>query len=114
MPRPIQPRENGPHPIAQELRKLRKAARMSLNAVEERHGVSAVVVGSWERGDREISVKKLDMALRWFGYRLAAVPIGPEAVRLPEDMAAELRAIADQIEENRALPPLQDPTASED
>ncbi len=86
------------HPLCAMLRQLRQAARLSLSQFEERHGIPAVVIGAYERGDRVPPLTKLDHILGCFGYRLAAVPLGVQAVRLPADMVAELRAIADQLE----------------
>lgn len=86
-----------PHPLCALIRELRAATRLSLAQFEERFGISAVVVGAYERGDRIPPVPKLEAILNCFGYRLAAVPAGTDAVRLPGDMVADLRAIADQL-----------------
>lgn len=87
-----------PHPICGLLRELRLAAGMSLGNVETLHGMSAVVVGSYERGNREPPVGKLEKALNIYGYTLRAVPLGAESIRLPSDIVADLRSIADQLE----------------
>lgn len=89
-----------PHPLCAFLRELRIEAKLSLSEVESRFGISAIVLGSYERGDREPPLRKIEAALKMYGYRLIAVPISGEvpAVRLSGDMAAELRAIADQLE----------------
>jgi hypothetical protein len=60
------------------------------------------VLGSYERGDRMPSVARADAVLHGYGYRIVAVPVDFDATRLPSDMAAELRAIADQIEKGKA------------
>ncbi len=97
-----------PHPLCVMVRNLRKAAGLSLAQFEARTGIPAVVVGAYERGDRVPPLSKLDAVLRSFGYRLAAIPIDAEAVRLPEDIVAELRAIADQLEARDSLPEVLD------
>jgi transcriptional regulator with XRE-family HTH domain len=101
------------HPICKQLKDLRVAARLSLSEAEKLLGVSAVVIGSYERGDRMPSLARIDAVLHGYGYRVAAVPVDFDAIRLPSDIAAELRAIADQIEKEShhddapELPPSQ-------
>lgn len=87
-----------PHRICVLLRQLRAAAGLSLAQIEERHGLPAVVVGAYERGDRIPPLHKLDKLLACYGYRLEAIPVDERATRLPEDMVSSLRAIADQLE----------------
>lgn len=89
------------HPVCKQLRDLRLAAHLSLTDAEALVGVPAIVMGSYERGDRQPPLSKLDAILRGYGYRLVAVPVDFDAVRLPSDMANELRAIADQIEKDK-------------
>jgi transcriptional regulator with XRE-family HTH domain len=89
-----------PHPLCRQLRQLRKAKGMSLAQFEDRSGIPAVVVGAYERGDRIPPLHKLEAVFQFFGYRLVAVPTDADATRLPTDMVAELRAIADQLEAN--------------
>lgn len=89
---------NEVHPVCKQMRDLRMAARLSLPEAEELTGISGIVLGSYERGDRVPPLAKADQVLRGYGYRLAAVPVDFDAVRLPSDMATELRAIADHIE----------------
>lgn len=94
----------GPHPLCRMLRELRHATRRSLAQIEAAHGIPAVVLGAYERGDRLPPVTKLDAILRQvYGYELRAVPMGSEATQLPGDTVALLRAIADQLEERDAL-----------
>jgi transcriptional regulator with XRE-family HTH domain len=83
------------------MRDLRFAAHLSLTEAEDAIGVSGIVIGSYERGDRQPPLAKIDTILKGYGYRLVAVPVDFDAVRLPSDMAAELRAIADQIEKEK-------------
>lgn len=65
-----------PHPTVVKLRELRTAAGLSLQGMQEEHFIPAVVIGSYERGDRKPSVNRLDEILHIFGYELVAVPIG--------------------------------------
>lgn len=100
-----------PHPLCVQLRMLRKAAGLSLNDIQVRYPEwSAVVLGSYERGDRQPPVPKLDAALRLYGWGLGAVPLSEKAVLLPDDMIATLRAIADQLEARDDLSSLSHPT----
>jgi transcriptional regulator with XRE-family HTH domain len=89
------------HPICKQMRDLRMAARLSMAEAEQLTGVSAVVLGSYERGDRIPPLPKADLILRPYGYRIVAVPVDFDAIRLPSDIAHELRTIADQIEKEK-------------
>lgn len=85
------------HPVLHMLRRLRKASGLSLTQAGIRLGLPSIVLGSYERGDRNPPLGKVEAILSAYGYTLRAVPIKEDAVRLPEDMAAELRLIANQI-----------------
>jgi transcriptional regulator with XRE-family HTH domain len=103
-----------PHPICVMLRRLRTAAGLSLTKVQEEYGITAVVLGSYERGDRVPSLHRADAALRVYGYRLAAVPIDDEvAQRMPEDMVASLRTIANSLERALDLHEMSDPSPAD-
>ncbi len=86
------------HPLCQQIRALRRAAGLTLTAFEDRSDIPAVVCGAYERGDRQPPLNKLDAIFDFFGYRLVAIPKDADATRIPSDMVAELRAIADQLE----------------
>lgn len=97
-----------PHALCTLARQLRKTAGLSLNRVEERYGIPAVVIGAYERGDREPPLRKLESILAIYGYQITAVPIGSEAVRLTGDMVSDLRAIADQLESTNGVSELSE------
>lgn len=101
----------GPHPLCAQLRELRKAAGYSLTDVQERHGFNAILVGSYERGDRIPPLPKIAALFKVYGYDLVAVPTGSNAVRRPVDMVAELRAIAQQLEVVNDVPTVPKPVA---
>lgn len=86
------------HPVCKQMKELRLAARMSLAEAQDLCGVPDIVVGSYERGDRQPPLVKVEAILNGYGYTLAAVPKDFDAIRLPSDMATELRFIAAQIE----------------
>ncbi len=86
-----------PHPICQLVRDLRIVARISLTQFETKFGIPGAVVAAYERGERNPPLSKIDQILRCFGYQLVAVPVDRRAIRLPGDLAAELRVIADQL-----------------
>lgn len=96
------------HPVCKTMRDLRNAAGLSLLSAEQRFGVSAIVLGSYERGDRNPPLTKIEQILNVYGYTLAAIPRDQLAVRLPEDLAAELRIIADFLEKKNVVPKLSD------
>jgi transcriptional regulator with XRE-family HTH domain len=86
------------HPLCVLIRDLRKSAGWSLERAADYIGIPAVVLGSYERGDRMPPLPKLDDILYAFGYELHATPTHRAVVRLPTDMAAELRMIAEMLE----------------
>lgn len=91
------------HPVIAKLRELRRAAGLSLQQVERSHGIKAVVIGSYERGDRRPTIDSLQQVLDIYGYQLVAVPRdrslgGRPTIRTPEQITDLLRAIADQFD----------------
>lgn len=97
---------SGKHPIMDEVRALRKALDLSIEAVAHQVGVTTVALGSWERGNRQPTLGAVDSVLAEFGYELRAVPIG-SAIRPPADstsvltgaeMVGHLRQVIAQLE----------------
>lgn len=94
------------HEIFAQLRELRQATGLSLAQLEARTGHRAIVVGSWERGDRHPTVEALDELLRVYGRRLAIVPIdepGAPKVWTDDEMVSALRGIAARLEGDQAV-----------
>lgn len=97
---PLHRSYRGPHRVCAFLRQVRRRNNMSLSRLEAEHGLSAVVIGAYERGDRNPPLWKLEAALNIFGYRLDVVPLDDNAARLPtEDVVATLRLLADFLAE---------------
>jgi transcriptional regulator with XRE-family HTH domain len=90
-----------PHFISMRLRELRIARGLSLQQIAAQHpDIPAVVLGSYERGAREATVRRVDyIAQTVYGLRLDLVPIGQTVARSSGDIVADLRAIADQLEQ---------------
>lgn len=89
------------HPLCARLRELRIAAGLSLAQIQERHGFPAVVIASYERGDRTPPVDKLDTLLRIYNHRLSAVPANDDRDLIGSntaDLAGTLRIVADRVE----------------
>ena len=85
--------------LGARLRSVRTQQGLSLQGVQERSGgrFKAVVVGSWERGDRAVTVERLAELARFYGVAVAALL--PEGGGLPgaaPDTAyrLDLRALA--------------------
>jgi transcriptional regulator with XRE-family HTH domain len=94
-------RTNQPHWLAVKLRALRKTAGLSLQGFEDKHGIAAVRIGSYERGDRTMSVPQAEQLLGCYGWRLTAEPVttGDTPPVLPrDDLARLLRSLADQVD----------------
>lgn len=87
-----------PHPVCNQLRELRRAAKLSLPQAGARSGISPLVIGSYERGDRNPPLARLEALLNCYGYTLVAIPKDFDAVRLPGSLVRELRLIATQLE----------------
>lgn len=88
-----------PHPICKQLRDLRYARRESLDQASKRIGLSAVAIGSYERGERQPPLPRLEQVFNAYGYTIVAVPKDFDATRLTGNMIRELRQIANQLEE---------------
>ena len=99
-----------PHPLCVLLRELRQATGLSLGRFQEKYGVSGVVLGSYERGDRIPPVPKLDEILAHLGYRLTVVPIDYTEVRRFDEIVDDLRSIANQLETIDGLRSLSEST----
>jgi len=93
------------HWIGPTLRELRQSMGLSLAQFEAKFGVSAVVFGSYERGDRRPSLEKADEILRTaFGKKLVVVDCDPseessDIVRTPAEMAEVLEDVARSLRE---------------
>lgn len=90
------------HPIALEMRRLRMQlpeASRSLSTREATTFIPAVVLGSYERGDRKVTLEQADKILAGYGKRLAVVdlnePTGPPS---RTKMAAMLRTVTWALE----------------
>lgn len=106
------------HPVVALLRDLRQAARLSLQQVERKFDIPAVVLGSWERGDRRPTVDGIQRVLDVYGWELVAQPRdrtrdGGPTVRTPAQNAAILRAIADQLDPEDQAEPEESPDTDE-
>jgi transcriptional regulator with XRE-family HTH domain len=81
------------HAVGMRLRQIRKQQRLSLQAVEERSSgrFKAVVVGSYERGDRVVSVNRLAELASFYGVPITellppgSVPHAPTGRMASED-----------------------------
>lgn len=94
-------RQSPPHPIVVELRQLREAAGWSQAQLATRTGVPAVVIGSYERGDRQPTLSTLEQLFTALGQEIAIRPTGsaePDYTRSAAQMAIDLRAIAAQLD----------------
>lgn len=86
--------------VGERLRKIRTQQGMSLHAVERKSGGrwKAVVIGSYERGDRAVSVHKLAEIADFYGVPVhELLPSGPtrgseQSSRLVLDLAAIRKA----------------------
>jgi transcriptional regulator with XRE-family HTH domain len=94
----VKTRKREPHPVCKQLRDLRGASHLSLDQAAKRYGIAAVVLGSYERGDRNPPLRKLEEILNNYGYTLVAIPKDYDAVRLIGNISRELRGIADALE----------------
>jgi len=85
--------------LGARLRGVRQQQGLSLHAVEERSDRKwkAVVVGSYERGDRAISVQKLAELAGFYGVPVAdLLPVGDTTVRseAPRRLVLDLDALS--------------------
>lgn len=103
-PPPPEPQTRHAHPLCRMLRDLRRARKRSLADIEAEYPwIRAIVLGSYERGDRTPPLDKLDAIFGIYGYKLAAVPIARVPVRTDKTIIEMLREIADQLAERDQL-----------
>lgn len=65
-------------PIADQMRTVRNQLGLSLEKAATRSGIPAVVIGSYERGDRQPTLPKARLWVESFGHQLLAVPSDAE------------------------------------
>lgn len=87
-------------PLRRQLIDLRRNTAMSLQTAGARLGVAAVVLGSYERGDRVPTVPILERILAGYGFDLLAAPKGTPAAltQVASDTAGQLRTLADRLD----------------
>jgi transcriptional regulator with XRE-family HTH domain len=92
--------------IGAQLRNLRKTAGKSLREIERLTGIKAMVLSSYERGDRAPTIYKVSEILSYYGKALAIVDSEDQykaLINVPktaEDIANHLEEIAHQIRNN--------------
>lgn len=86
------------HPLCVLIRNLRMSAGWTLAHASERIKIPAIVLGSYERGERTPPLNKIEQILNVYGYELVAAKASRTAIRLPTDMAEDLRHIAGVLE----------------
>lgn len=89
--------------VGARLRALRKRRRMSLQAVEEKSGgrLRAVVVGSYERGDRVASIRRIAELADFYGVPIDSL-VSDGTGRMPS--SAEGKIVLD-LDALREAPP---------
>lgn len=83
------------------LRELRRSSGLSLAQFQEKTGVPAVVMGSYERGDRKASLDRAEDLLAFFGKKIVVVDAeGTDSahIRTREELAGMLREAASLLE----------------
>jgi transcriptional regulator with XRE-family HTH domain len=91
------------------LRAIRQQQGLSLHGVERKSGGrwKAVVVGSYERGDRAVTVQRLAELAAFYGVPVAELLPGPAPAAVKDDPATKLVLDLEQlatIESDDALP----------
>jgi transcriptional regulator with XRE-family HTH domain len=97
--------------LGKRLREVRKGLGLSLAAVEEKSGGrwSGVVVGSYERGDRSITIARLHGLCAFYGMSPSAVL--PEQRVTPADLRDRARLVLQAAIEMSAAETAQDVAA---
>lgn len=65
------------NPIAEFLRRSRKASKLTQAELADLAGVGLRLVRDVEQGRRNLHMEKVDLLLSFFGHRLGPVPITP-------------------------------------
>lgn len=82
--------------VGAQLRALRNDRKLSLRGLETESGGqwNAVVVGSWERGDRGLSVRKLKELADWY-----QVPVSSLLPDDPPPLPAAVSEVLERVED---------------
>ncbi len=88
-------------PLCSWLRQQREGRRWSLTKAEEMTGAKAVVIGSYERGDRTPAPQAVRHLAKVYGFELAMVPVG---TTVPPGAANLLRLLADELDQSTVVP----------
>lgn len=80
------------------MRELRLIHKLSLPDAGRLIGISHIALGSYERGSRNPPLWRAEKILNAYGHTLRAIPLNDNVLRRQGDMAAELRAIAEQLD----------------
>lgn len=101
------------HPLCEQIRTLRRLCGLTLAEAEQLTGVTSLAMGSYERGERQPPLNKIDAILDGYGYKLIAVPhdTEPPRVHLPGDLSAQLRLIAEHVDKFGRLSGIGDDTS---
>lgn len=88
------------HPICVRIRELRTAAGLSIDQLAAALGMSSATLGSYERGDRNITVNQATRILAYFDRDIGDMPVdgSPRSVWTESEAAEALRAIAAQFD----------------
>ena len=86
--------------LGANLRRVRNSQGLSLRDVEEKSGRKwiAVVVGSYERGDRGISVPRLYELAEWYGVDVWTLLPGCEDLQKPSAVISLMSHRVDDLE----------------
>ncbi len=69
---------DGSSPIAEFIRKKRKAAKLTQQALAERAGVGLRFIRELERGKTTLRIDKVNQVLFMFGHGVGPVPVSRE------------------------------------
>jgi predicted transcriptional regulator len=90
--------------LGEHLRRLRVGAGMSLADAQEVLAMEYSRIGSYERGDRAVTVDVANEMLRCFGQQLAVVPLDERNTPPEPNYPAMLRALADKLDAAKSTP----------
>lgn len=87
--------------IGQRLRAARKRRFGSLVDMQRATGLSAIRIGTYERGDRWLGAAEMHRLAAVFGVSSASL-LPPDDLPLTTEVAEELRLLADRVERTAA------------
>ena len=102
MPKQVNDLSNAAKVLQANLKRWRKARKMTLKQLAERTGYAVSTLSGWENGDREVGTEDLMRLASEYGVHPAALLIAPEGSGPKVDRMIAASGLAEQLTDDQA------------